>query len=117
MFEAPGEDDPAWSSRISRMLVIEYCGVQYDWINLSSNPDLVKAWELEKVMRDNIAHHFKVPEEWQAVFDQFGLVTTNADFRRVLESRNPYLRLDDLRMSILGSAYDGQGGWLAYDKQ
>ncbi|CAE7862568.1 SAR1A, partial [Symbiodinium microadriaticum] len=51
--------------------------------------DFLRTPAFAKVLRENIARYFHVPVQRQAVYDEDGLLTSNADFRRALQSKSP----------------------------
>mmetsp|Transcript_73438 Transcript_73438/g.175008 ORF Transcript_73438/g.175008 Transcript_73438/m.175008 type:complete len:484 (+) Transcript_73438:202-1653(+) len=81
----------------SRMLRIEHKGQAYDWFNLDELSDVVRMNDFANTLRENVAHYFGVPTEWQAIYDEEGLLITGVDFARALQSVRPWLRVYDIR--------------------
>mmetsp|Transcript_62282 Transcript_62282/g.115592 ORF Transcript_62282/g.115592 Transcript_62282/m.115592 type:complete len:510 (-) Transcript_62282:119-1648(-) len=82
---------------LSRMLRIEHKGQAYDWFNLDELSDVVRMNDFANTLRENVAHYFGVPTEWQAIYDEEGLLITGVDFSRALQSVRPWLRVYDIR--------------------
>mmetsp|Transcript_29483 Transcript_29483/g.67945 ORF Transcript_29483/g.67945 Transcript_29483/m.67945 type:complete len:503 (+) Transcript_29483:171-1679(+) len=82
---------------LSRMLRIEHKGQAYDWFNLDELSDVVRMNDFANTLRENVAHYFGVPTEWQAIYDEEGLLVTGVDFSRALQSVRPWLRVYDIR--------------------
>eukprot|EP00927_Polykrikos_kofoidii_P043738 TRINITY_DN37827_c0_g1_i1.p1 TRINITY_DN37827_c0_g1~~TRINITY_DN37827_c0_g1_i1.p1 ORF type:complete len:470 (-),score=58.96 TRINITY_DN37827_c0_g1_i1:229-1638(-) len=80
-----------------RMLRVEFKGQPYDWFDLDEMSDVVRNQDFANTLRENIAHYFSVPFEWQAVFDEEGLLSTVVDFVRALQRIRPCLRVFDVR--------------------
>jgi hypothetical protein len=79
------------------MLRIEYKGQPYDWFNLDEMGDIVRTIDFSNTLRENITHYFGVPYEYQAIYDEEGLLTSMLDFARALRSVRPWLRIYDAR--------------------
>jgi len=79
------------------MLRIEYKGQPYDWFNLDEMGDIVRTSDFSNTLKENIAHYFGVPLEFQAVYDEEGLLSSVVDFARALRSMRPWLRVYDVR--------------------
>jgi hypothetical protein len=79
------------------MLRVEFHGQPYDWFNLEDAADAVRSAEFPITLRENIAHYFNIPLEYQAVFDEDGLLSTVVDFVRALQAVKPSLQIFDIR--------------------
>lgn len=80
-----------------RMLRIEYKGQPYDWFNLDEMGDIVRTSDFSNTLRENITHYFGVPFEYQAIYDEEGILSSMIDFSRALRSVRPWLRVYDAR--------------------
>jgi len=85
------------SRRPVRMLRVEFRGQPYDWFNLEDAADTIRSAEFPKTLQENIAHYFNIPLEYQAVFDEEGLLSTVVDFVRALQAVKPSLQIFDIR--------------------
>lgn len=79
------------------MLRVECQGKPYDWFNLDELQDAVREEAFVHTLRENIVHYFSVPLEYQAIFDEEGLLATPPDFARALQHVRPFFRVFDLR--------------------
>jgi hypothetical protein len=80
------------------MLRIEFRGQPYDWFNLDGEiGDVIRSGDFANTLRENVAHYFGVPFEYQAVFDEEGLLSTVVDFVRALQAVKPSLQVFDIR--------------------
>lgn len=79
------------------MLRIEFNGRTYDWVNLQDVGEAVREPAFVTTLKDNIAHYFGVPKEYQVVFDADGFLSNDVDFTRALQNWQPLLNVYDLR--------------------
>lgn len=82
------------------MLRIEYKGQPYDWFNLDEMGDIVRTSDFSNTLKENITHYFGVPIEFQAVYDEEGLLNSIVDYARAFRSIRPWLRVYDMREMI-----------------
>lgn len=79
----------AAASAPSRMLRVEVGGLLHDWFDVDEMGDFVRSPAFPSTLRENIARFFGVPVDQQAIYDEDGLLTTNADFSRALQRVSP----------------------------
>lgn len=79
------------------MLRIEYKGQPYDWFNLDDMGEIVRSDDFANTLRENIVHYFALPYDYQAIFDEEGMLHAPVDFTRSLQRLHPYFRVYDSR--------------------
>lgn len=85
------------SRHTSRILRVEVAGMLHDWFCVEEMSDFLRTPAFAKVLRENIARYFHVPVQRQAVYDEDGLLTSNADFRRALQRVSPKIYVYDMQ--------------------
>lgn len=83
--------------RSTRTLFVDCNGLRYDWVDLEQYTELLEVPNLEETLRQNVEHYFEVPYQRQLISDQYGPLTAEVDFRRVLENQHPYFMVEDCR--------------------
>eukprot|EP00927_Polykrikos_kofoidii_P044260 TRINITY_DN38275_c0_g1_i1.p1 TRINITY_DN38275_c0_g1~~TRINITY_DN38275_c0_g1_i1.p1 ORF type:complete len:725 (-),score=91.20 TRINITY_DN38275_c0_g1_i1:461-2569(-) len=79
-----------------RVLRVEVNGLLHDWFDVAEMGDFVRSSAFASTLRENVARYFGVPVANQAIYDEDGLLTTNADFSRALQRISPMLYIYDL---------------------
>merc|ERR1719210_1093277 len=77
------------------MLRVEVNGLLHDWFDIDEMGHFVRSRTFCTTLRENIARYFGVPVKNQAIYDEDGLLTTNADFSRALQRFAPKLYIYD----------------------
>jgi len=85
------------SRQTSRILRVEVAGMLHDWFCVEEMSDFLRTPAFARVLRENIARYFHVPIQRQAVYDEDGLLTSNADFRRALQRVSPKIYVYDMQ--------------------
>jgi len=80
----------------SRILRVEVNGLLHDWFDVEEMGDFVKSTAFASTLRENVARYFGVQVASQAIYDEDGLLTTNADFSRALQRVTPMLYIYDV---------------------
>eukprot|EP00928_Gymnodinium_smaydae_P035409 TRINITY_DN24926_c0_g3_i1.p1 TRINITY_DN24926_c0_g3~~TRINITY_DN24926_c0_g3_i1.p1 ORF type:complete len:612 (-),score=109.98 TRINITY_DN24926_c0_g3_i1:102-1937(-) len=88
---------PAGPTSHGRMLRVEYRGQPYDWFSLDEMGDITRSADFATTLRENVAHYFGVPPEYQMLFDDEGVLATTVDVIRTLQSVKPHLQVYDAR--------------------
>eukprot|EP00929_Paragymnodinium_shiwhaense_P050652 TRINITY_DN25502_c0_g2_i1.p1 TRINITY_DN25502_c0_g2~~TRINITY_DN25502_c0_g2_i1.p1 ORF type:complete len:693 (+),score=122.46 TRINITY_DN25502_c0_g2_i1:162-2240(+) len=84
------------SEKTSRVLRVEVNGLLHDWFDVEEMGDFVKSCAFASTLRENVARYFGVAVANQAIYDEDGLLTTNADFSRALQRVSPMLYIYDV---------------------
>jgi len=96
-----GEAEPTQSganpTQGTRMLRVEVRGLLHDWFDVEEMGEMVRSASFAVTLRENIARYFGVPVKNQALYDEDGLLTTNADLLRTLQRVNPMLYVHDVK--------------------
>lgn len=99
--EALDEDAPAPAEQLSspmpRVLRVEVNGLLHDWFDVDEMGDFIKSSAFASTLRENVARYFGVAVQNQAIYDEDGLLTTNADFSRALQRVSPMIYVHDVR--------------------
>merc|ERR1719188_391565 len=80
-----------------RRLQVRCGGASYEWIDMAEMKDASQARSLVGILQDNIAYYFGIPVEFQAVYDEEGLLRTVADFCRAFHRARPSIEVLDAR--------------------
>ncbi|CAD7951701.1 unnamed protein product [Amoebophrya sp. A120] len=66
----------------SRTLRIQCGDKLFDWFDVDEEQEIISAPDVLKILKENVAHYFKVPVENQVLFDEEGVIATKTDLRR-----------------------------------
>lgn len=80
-----------------RMLRVEVHGLLHDWFDVEEMGELIRSATFAMTLRENIARYFGVPVKNQALYDEDGLLATNADLLRALQRVAPLIYVYNIK--------------------